>query len=165
MLAVQARSTVCGVGVKPVPERGMDNRVVPLLEREKLPATDPEAEGVNTTGTLTLCAALIVIGVVTPTLKPVPEMESCVILAAADPLLVIFTVCVIGVLIACDPKLRLEGVAVRLGEPGATGVGVGVGVGLVPGVGGLPPLARVAPPPPPQPIAHSRKIIEIRKTT
>src|SRR5215831_7235424 len=103
----------------------------------------------------------MVSGVVMPTLKPVPVMESLVILAAPDPLFVIFTVCVTGVLITCDPKLRLEGVAVRLGEPG-TGVGVGVGVGLDPGG---PPLDLVAPAPPPQPIAHSRKNTANRKTT
>jgi hypothetical protein len=163
VLALQAMSTVWGVGVKPVPERGIDRSVVELLERVKVPATDPEAAGVNTSGIFTLCAGFRVIGTVMPVLKPVPVMLSFVMLAAPVPLLVTFTVNVIGVLITCDPKPRLEGVAVRLGEPGGTGVGLGVGVGL--GPGGVPPLDLVAPPVPPQPIAHiATRTTKRRKT-
>jgi hypothetical protein len=143
-----------------VPERGIERRVAPLLERVKVPAIDPDAAGVNTIGTFTLCAGLSVIGVVMPVLKPVPVMPSLVMLAAPDPLLVTFTVNVTGVLITCDPNPRLEGVAVRLGEPGATGVGLGVGVGP----GGVPPLDLVAPAPPPQPITHIRERTKRRTT-
>ncbi len=96
-----------------------------------------------------------------PVLKPVPVMLFLVMLAAPDPLLVTFTVNVTGVLITCDPNPRLGGVAVRLGEPGATGVGLGVGVG--PG-GGAPPFDLVAPAPPPQPIMHIRKRTKRRTT-
>src|SRR5262249_25294671 len=158
-----ATSTVWASGVRPVPESGTDRRVVPLLERINVPATDPEAAGVNTTGILTVCEGFSVIGTVIPVLKPDPVMLSFVMLAAPEPTLVTFTFSVTGVLSTCDPKPRLEGVAVRLGEPGAAGVGVGVGVGLDPG-GGVPPLDRVAPPPPPQPIAHSKRKTESKKT-
>lgn len=74
-------------------------------------------------------------------------------LAAAEPLLVIFTVNVFGVFSTSCPKPRLVGVAVRLGVPGGAGVGVGVGDGP----GGVPPLDLCVPPPPPQPIAHDRE--------
>jgi len=135
-------------------------RVVPLLNRERFPEIVPAATGVNTTGTLTLCAGLRVSGVVMPVVKPLPVMESWVILAAAEPLLVIFTANVAGVFSTSCPKLRLVGVAVRLGVPGAAGVGVGVGDGP----GGDPPLDLCVPAPPPQPMAHTRERTKRRKT-
>jgi hypothetical protein len=72
----------------------------------------------------------------------------------------IFTVCVTGVLSACDPKVSVLGVAERLADPGT---GVGVGLGLAPGVGvGLGELlAALAPPP--QPIALAIQIVRARK--
>lgn len=133
-----------------------------MLNRARFPETVPAATGVNTTGTLMLCAGLRVIGVVMPVVKPLPVMESWVILAAAEPLLVIFTVNVAGVFSTSCPKLRLVGVAVRLDVPGAAGVGVGEGDGD--GPGGVPLLDLCVPPPPPQPTAHTRERTKKRKT-
>jgi hypothetical protein len=81
-------------------------------------------------------------GVVMPVLKPAPLIESCVMLAAAVPTLVILTVSVTDVLSACVPNPKLLGVAVRLGEPD---VGVGVGVGPATAAFMLPPPHPTAP--------------------
>jgi hypothetical protein len=91
-------------------------------------------------------------GVVTPTVNPEPEIVSCVMETATDPVLVIFTVCVIAVFRTCVPNARLLGVADKLGEP-LTGVGLGTGVGE--------PFAVCGPPP--HPIALAMRTIKIRK--
>src|SRR5580765_2094046 len=81
-----------------------------LLIRTRLPFTVPAAPGLNTTGTFTLCAGFKLIGVVIPVENPEPTMVSCVIATATLPVLVIFVVCVVGVLSTCEPNPRLLGV-------------------------------------------------------
>jgi hypothetical protein len=147
VLAFQPISTECGCGVSPVPESGIEIIAAPLLESVRLPEAVPGALGENTTGRLTLCAGLSVMGVVAPVLKPEPLMLSCVMVAAAFPVFEIFTVSVTGVFRTSDPKPRLLGVAVRTAEFGVA-VGVGVGLGFCPGE----PLALCPPPPPAHPI-------------
>lgn len=88
----------------------------------------------NTTDAFTLCPAFKVSGVVNPVLKPVPVKLSPLSVMEADPVLVIFTVCVLEVFKTRLPNATLAGVAVSFAAPGA-GVGVGepVGVGVGPG--------------------------------
>ena len=152
-------STECASAARPVPERGTESTVVPLLISVRLPFTVPAVAGLNTTGTVTLWPGFRLMGVVMPTVNPGPTILSCVMLTATVPVLVIFTVRVIALFSACVPKPRLLGVAERLGDP-ATGVGVGLGLGL--GVGLGEPLLTVFLPPP-QPIAITAKIIKTRK--
>jgi len=87
VLASHPMSTECVSGAKPVPERGTMRTVVPLLMNVRLPLTVPAAEGVNTTGTFTLCPAFRLIGVVMPVLNPVPAILSCVMVMAVPPVL------------------------------------------------------------------------------
>ena len=152
MLAAQVTSTECANAERPVPVRGTESTVLPLLVRVRLPFTVPAAPGLNTTGTLTLCPAFRLMGVVTPTLNPEPAIVSCVIETAALPVFVIFTVRVAAEFRTCDPKPRLLGVAVRVAEE-AVVVGMGVGLGEV-------ELAVFLTP---QPIALKVKIIRTRK--
>ena len=149
-------STECDKGVRPVPERGTDSTVLPLLTSVRLPLTVPADPGLNTIGTFTLCAGLRSIGVVTPAENPDPAIVSCVIVTTIVPVFVIFTVCVTVVLTACNPKPSVLGVAERLADPG-TGVGLAPGVGL--GVGEL--FTVLAPLP--QPIVLKMEIVTARK--
>jgi hypothetical protein len=92
-------------------------------------------------------------GVVMPVVKPGPLMESCVMFADAVPTFVILIGSVTDVLSACVPKLKLLGVAFRLGEPD---VGVGVGVG---------PGATAFMLPPPHPTAPRQVKTKMRERT
>jgi len=80
-------------------------------------------------------------------------MVSCVIAIMPVPVLVIFTVCVVGVFSTSEPNPRLLGVAERLAEEGA-GVGVGEGAG--------DPAADCEPPPP-QPIVLTMEMSNAKK--
>ena len=112
-----------------MPLRGIFNKEVPLLARERLPESAPAVAGVNTTVAFTLCPAPSVRGVVSPVLKPVPVTVSCVMVAEAVPVLAIFTVCVSVVFSAELPNESVEGVAVMIALPGVCGTGVGEGDG------------------------------------
>ncbi len=115
----------------PVPESGMVNAAAPLLVRTRLPFCAPDAFARYAMEALTLCPALSVSGVVSPVLKPVPVTFSPFRVIDPEPTLVILTVCVLDVLRTRLPNATLEGVAVRLADPG-TGVGEATGVGVGP---------------------------------
>src|SRR5262245_66099471 len=106
-------STECAVGLMPFPESAMVRVAAVLLESIKLPLAVPAALGEKTTLTFVLWPALSVMGVVRPVLKAEPVIVSWVIVMAAVPVLVTFTVWLELPLTARLPKLRLPGVAER----------------------------------------------------